>query len=64
MQLSHSLDKKRRTSNIIGFLILVGLIGKFFWTLLNGIAEDVLVVSKLKRRPPSGRAVWRWRKLP
>lgn len=66
MHLSHRKKSRWRIalSEVGGFFIFMGFIGKFYWMLLSGISEDVLVIVKLKRRPSTGRAVWRWKQLP
>jgi len=41
-------------------LIFVWLLARAFATLILAIIDDLLVIARLKWRPPMGRARWRW----
>lgn len=45
-----------------GFLIFLGFIGRFYWMLITGIFDSLMVIAHLKRLPPTGQPYWRWKR--
>jgi hypothetical protein len=41
-------------------LILAWLLVRGFAALILAIIDDLLVIARLKWRPPMGRSMWRW----